>query len=66
MPYTFRNRNGVERSYDNLQDYVRALTNQRRVEHLQDVNAGYVTEEMRHEWYLEPEKELDFTTDRQR
>lgn len=46
MTYTFYNKNGVERTYDNLQDFVRALENQRRVEHLQELNAGYVPEEV--------------------
>lgn len=46
MTYTFYNKNGVERTYDNLQDYVRALENQRRIEHLQELNAGHVPEEV--------------------
>ncbi len=46
MTYTFYNKNGVERTYDNLQDYVRALENQRRVEHLQELNAGHVPVEV--------------------
>lgn len=46
MTYTFYNKNGVERNYDNLQDYVRALANQRRIEHLQELNAGHVPEEV--------------------
>jgi len=46
MTYTFYNKNGAERTYDNLQDYVRALANQRRIEHLQELNAGHVPEEV--------------------
>jgi len=46
MTCTFQNRNGVVRAYDNLPDYLRALENQRRVEHLQELNAGHVPEEV--------------------
>lgn len=46
MAYTFYNKNGLERTYDNLQDFVRALENQRRVERLQELNAGHVPEEV--------------------
>lgn len=46
MTYTFYNKNGMERTYDNLQDFVRALENQRRIERLQELNAGYVPEEV--------------------
>jgi len=44
--YTFFNKNGVERTYDNLRDYVQALENQRRVERLQELNSGFVPEEV--------------------
>tara|TARA_R110000868_G_scaffold271022_3_gene530488 strand:+ start:5717 stop:5944 length:228 start_codon:yes stop_codon:yes gene_type:complete len=50
MNYSFLNIAGAERTFTNLQDYLRALENQRRVEHLVELNGDRVSEEMHGDW----------------
>lgn len=46
--YKFTNRAGSLRAFENRNDYFRALENQLRVEHLQDLNRDLVYEEMQY------------------
>lgn len=48
MTYSFTNRAGSLRAFENRNDYFRALENQLRVEHLQDLNRDLVYEEMQY------------------
>ena len=62
MTYKFTNRAGIVRAFENRNDYCRAIENQLRVEHLQDLNKDIVYEEMRQEVMPElvAEQELNF------